>query len=45
MFRDKETYLFENHVIVPYFPNLYKIMKHGKGWGGALIINLEGSWL
>ena len=44
MFRDRGAYLIESCVIVPYFPNLYKIMKSDKEWG-ALIINLKGSWL
>ena len=44
MFRDRRAYLIESCVIVPYFPNLYKIMKSDKEWG-ALIVNLKGSWL
>ena len=44
MFRGRGAYLIESCVIVPYFPNLYKIMKSNKEWG-ALIANLEGSFL
>ena len=33
MFRGRGAYLIESCVIVPYFPNLYEIMKSDKEWG------------